>query len=254
MSLRLDASSPSPITTCAAGRYSATDTARATGKEPDHSSHRVCGTFSVPGRGSGGYAATPYETGSALNPIARHTAARRRATPHRGNCSAERRESSSSETRSVVLSGGLCCGRSGDGFDHADSAGVPTWLFPRGPHYGSACRPRRGRGFHRDARPSGGCEVGGIGCALPTSGTYRNLSRSRSGQCRKVEEAKRVVELALGDAVRPDHAPVEKFVPMAKVEPIEVKSEAVYVLSLGEVAARLHISRAEVERMIAAGK
>lgn len=33
-----------------------------------------------------------------------------------------------------------------------------------------------------------------------------------------------------------------------------MKSETIAVLSLGEVAARLDISRAEVERMIAAGK
>jgi excisionase family DNA binding protein len=80
------------------------------------------------------------------------------------------------------------------------------------------------------------------------------LRRTNSAQRRKVEDAKRLVQLALGDAVRPDHPRGQKFVPMAKAEPVEVRSEAVYVLSLGEVAALLNISRAEVQRMTATGR
>jgi excisionase family DNA binding protein len=80
------------------------------------------------------------------------------------------------------------------------------------------------------------------------------LKKLNSAQRRKVEEAKRVVQLALGDAVWPDPPGGQKFVPIAKSEPVVVRSEAIYVLSLGEVAARLSISRAEVERMTASGR
>ena len=63
-----------------------------------------------------------------------------------------------------------------------------------------------------------------------------------------------MVQLAHGDAVRRDHPEVEKFVPMAKAEPVQPRDESVLVLSPGEVAARLNIGRDEVERMIEAGK
>ncbi len=63
-----------------------------------------------------------------------------------------------------------------------------------------------------------------------------------------------MVQLALGDAVRGDHPQVTKSVPSAQAEPVQPKDESVRVLSLGEVAARLGISRDEVERMVEAGK
>jgi excisionase family DNA binding protein len=78
--------------------------------------------------------------------------------------------------------------------------------------------------------------------------------RRHFGQRRKVAEARRVVQLVLGDAVRSDHPQVAKYVPTAQAEPVQARDESVHVLSLGEVAARLGISRGEVERMIAAGK
>ena len=78
------------------------------------------------------------------------------------------------------------------------------------------------------------------------------MRRSKSGQQRKVEEAKRVVQRALGDAGRGDHPRGEKYVPMARAEPVQARDESVLVLSLAEVAARMGISRGEVERMIAA--
>lgn len=64
-----------------------------------------------------------------------------------------------------------------------------------------------------------------------------------------------MVAEALGDQLRGD-APetTAKYVPIKPAEPVQVKSEAIGVLFIGEVAARLGISRAEVERMIAAGK
>ncbi len=80
------------------------------------------------------------------------------------------------------------------------------------------------------------------------------MRRSTSAQRRKVQEAKRLVQLALGDAVRPDHPKVEKFGPIATAKPAEPLDESVLVLSPGEVAARLNIGRDEVERMIRAGK
>jgi len=70
------------------------------------------------------------------------------------------------------------------------------------------------------------------------------MRRSTSGQRRKVEEARAVVQQALGDKARKD-------APQVPTEPVQVKD---LVLTIGEVAVRLDISRAEVERMIAAGK
>lgn len=79
--------------------------------------------------------------------------------------------------------------------------------------------------------------------------------RSNSDQRRKVEEARRVVRQARGDAARHDRPPPEKYVPVARpTESEPVKSEAIGVLFPGEVAVKLGISRDEVERMIAAGK
>jgi len=82
------------------------------------------------------------------------------------------------------------------------------------------------------------------------------MRRARSGQRRKVEEARRVVQQALGDTPRPEPLPLSaKYVPTARpMETVQVKSQAVLVLTIGEVAARLDISRADVQRMIASGK
>jgi excisionase family DNA binding protein len=82
------------------------------------------------------------------------------------------------------------------------------------------------------------------------------MQRSNSGQKRRVEEARRVVQQALGDTPRPEALPVvAKYVPTTTPpEPVQVGSESISVLSLGEVATRLDISSFEVERMIEAGK
>jgi hypothetical protein len=45
-----------------------------------------------------------------------------------------------------------------------------------------------------------------------------------------------------------------KYVPMSKPEPATIASDAIGVWTLGEVAAKLQISKAEVEGMIAAGE
>lgn len=75
------------------------------------------------------------------------------------------------------------------------------------------------------------------------------MRRSTSGQRRKVEEVKRVVQLALGDAARRDAPQSAKYVPTTEpTEPIQVKDESVLVLTIDEVATRLDISRAEVDR------
>lgn len=58
---------------------------------------------------------------------------------------------------------------------------------------------------------------------------------------------------ALGDAERRDQ-PTNTYVPTKPPERVPVKSEAVYVLTKGEAAARLGITTGEVERMIRAGK
>jgi hypothetical protein len=81
------------------------------------------------------------------------------------------------------------------------------------------------------------------------------MTRSKSAQHRKVEEAKRVVQRALGEAARRGSPQVEKYVPMTKLpEPAQVRDESIGEVTIGEVAARLDISRAEVERVIATGK
>jgi hypothetical protein len=80
------------------------------------------------------------------------------------------------------------------------------------------------------------------------------MRRGRSGQRRKVEEAKRVVQLALGDATRRDAPQAVKFVPTAEpIEPIQVKDASVLVLTLREAATRLGISTAEMEAMVERG-
>jgi hypothetical protein len=80
------------------------------------------------------------------------------------------------------------------------------------------------------------------------------MLRSRSGQRRKVEEARRVVQLALGDAVRRDAPEATKFVPTTKpLEPPQPKSEAIGILTLREAALRLVISTSEMEAMVERG-
>ena len=79
------------------------------------------------------------------------------------------------------------------------------------------------------------------------------MRRSQSSQRDKVRRAREIVDAALDDAARRDQPQVEKYVPKP-TEPVQVKSEAIGVLTIGEVATRLDISRAEVERMIASGR
>jgi excisionase family DNA binding protein len=77
--------------------------------------------------------------------------------------------------------------------------------------------------------------------------------RNTSGQRRKVEEAKRVVQEALGDAAMRDQPQSESYVPLSlrPVDAVPVKSETIGVLFPGEAAARLGITDDEVRRMIA---
>lgn len=76
---------------------------------------------------------------------------------------------------------------------------------------------------------------------------------SPSGQRRKVEESRRLVREALGDAARLEQPP--KYVPLIQTAaPAPSKDESVIVLTNGEVAARRGISRREVERMVSTGK
>ena len=50
------------------------------------------------------------------------------------------------------------------------------------------------------------------------------MTRGKSAQLRKVDEAKRVVQRALGEAARGDSPQVEKYVPMTKLpEPTHIK-------------------------------
>jgi hypothetical protein len=63
-----------------------------------------------------------------------------------------------------------------------------------------------------------------------------------------------VAREALGDQLRlavPEN--VAKYVPMKPAEPVQVKSEAVYVLTVHEAATRLGISTAEMAAMVKAG-
>jgi excisionase family DNA binding protein len=83
----------------------------------------------------------------------------------------------------------------------------------------------------------------------------RNQS-SRSGQHLKVRQAREIARAALGDQARLD-APTgsQKYVgeSLASI-PQSRPSESIGVWTLGEAAAKLQISKPEVERMIAAGK
>ena len=80
------------------------------------------------------------------------------------------------------------------------------------------------------------------------------MRRSRSGQHRKVMEARAVAGLALGDAARRDGPHVAaKYVPTTKpAEPIHAKSEAIGVLTLREAAVRLGVTTGELEGMVTA--
>ncbi len=82
------------------------------------------------------------------------------------------------------------------------------------------------------------------------------MRRSRSGQREKVQQARGVVDEALGDAARRDVPEARPhYMPVTRpAEPVQVRSEAIGVLTIGEAATRLDISRAEVERMIASGR
>jgi excisionase family DNA binding protein len=82
--------------------------------------------------------------------------------------------------------------------------------------------------------------------------------RGRSGQSsqgEKVRRAREIARAALGDQARLDQPHAAKYVPRAEPpQPEPRPSEAIYVLTKGEAAARLGITTTEVERMIAAGK
>lgn len=78
----------------------------------------------------------------------------------------------------------------------------------------------------------------------------------RSNQHEKVEQARAVVAQALGDATRKDgpHQAPEKYVPVTKQhEPVQVKSEAIGVLTMKEAATRLGITTSEMEAMVERG-
>jgi hypothetical protein len=76
----------------------------------------------------------------------------------------------------------------------------------------------------------------------------RTVRRSKSGQRRKVEEAGRVVQQALGDAARREGSQVAKYAPTTKApEPPQSRSEAIDVLTLKEAATRLGITTSEME-------
>lgn len=81
------------------------------------------------------------------------------------------------------------------------------------------------------------------------------MTRSRSTQHRKVEEARRVVSEALGDRARLDGSTgAAMYVPIVRPDPEPPKSEAIPVLLVSEAATELGISTDELERMVAAGK
>lgn len=80
------------------------------------------------------------------------------------------------------------------------------------------------------------------------------MRRSKSGQRQKVEQARAIVAQALGDATRRDQLQVGKFVATAKPgEQVEVKMEAIPVLTISEAATRLGISTAEIDAMVKRG-
>src|SRR5207249_2923937 len=81
------------------------------------------------------------------------------------------------------------------------------------------------------------------------------MRHSTSGQRRKVGEARRVVQQALGDAARRDGLEKStKFVPLAKPpEPVQRKDESIGVLTIHEAATRLGISTDEMEAMVKRG-
>jgi hypothetical protein len=59
-----------------------------------------------------------------------------------------------------------------------------------------------------------------------------------------------VVAYALGEGARPDHGQVGKYVPATRPKPVALRDESINVVKLREVATRLGIRGAEVERMI----
>jgi hypothetical protein len=81
------------------------------------------------------------------------------------------------------------------------------------------------------------------------------MGHSWSGQKRKVEEARAVVQQALGDALRRDGPQATaKYKPMTKpIEPAQVKSGAIPVVTLREAAGRLGITTEAMEAMVKRG-
>jgi hypothetical protein len=89
---------------------------------------------------------------------------------------------------------------------------------------------------------------------LPTGPKLTAMRGSRSNQHNKVERARAVVAQALGDAVRRDAPQAAKFMPTIKLqEHVQVRSEAIAVLTLKEAALRLGITTGELEAMVERG-
>ena len=76
----------------------------------------------------------------------------------------------------------------------------------------------------------------------------------RSSQREKVRRALEIARKALGDAAKPNQPQATKYVGDTRPEPVHRSTESIGVWTLGEVAVKLQITRAEVERMIAAGR
>jgi hypothetical protein len=79
--------------------------------------------------------------------------------------------------------------------------------------------------------------------------------RSKSGQRRKVQQARAIVAQALGDAARRDGPQMTAaYVPITKPpEPTQPKSDGIGVLTLREAATRLGITTSELEAMVKRG-
>jgi hypothetical protein len=81
------------------------------------------------------------------------------------------------------------------------------------------------------------------------------MSRSRSSQRRKVEQARAIVDQALGDVSQRDGPRMaSKYMPITKpTKPVQPKSEPIGVLTLRESAVRLGLSTDEMEALVKQG-
>jgi excisionase family DNA binding protein len=80
---------------------------------------------------------------------------------------------------------------------------------------------------------------------------------SARGRLEEVRRAREQARLSLGrDPAQGDSldSQASRHIPTSRPAPIESHSKPEYVLTLGEAAARLGVSRADLETMIAAGK